>query len=323
MNFAPRLFVSALALFAFFSSLVAGAVEIRYIDDETGDPLTGLKPNYTPSNQWSLGSVCTGCNIHPNVSLAYNGTWHDTTHFARDSVGRSVQLTFTGIGLSVFCIIPSSSAQAIINYDLKFTLDGSPVGNDFSLQPNSTDYQYNVPVITLEDLPNKEHEFTMEASSTTTDSVVLFDYATYLFDGTLPIINDNSSVSGSSKNNIGAIVGGVIAGIVFLLGMAAAVFLRRRRRKMQQEKFFVTPEPFVQSPHTYAKWVGQEPGPQSQDQTYLPTVGSSFIIRPPTTLTSQASTHTGSPASPLARRYLEEKSEPAGLPPGPPPAYEE
>ncbi|KAF9266983.1 hypothetical protein L218DRAFT_857456 [Marasmius fiardii PR-910] len=181
MKFAPHLIAPGLTLVLFPPSFVIAAVETRYIDDEMGDPSTGLKPKYTPSDQWGVGNACTDCNIHPSAQLAYNGTWHDTTHLTTDPEPRSVQLTFTGIGLSVFCIIPSSSvkAEAIINYDLKFTLDGLSVGNGFSLQPNNTDYQYNVPVITLKDLPNEQHEFIME-TSTTTDSVVLFDYATYL-----------------------------------------------------------------------------------------------------------------------------------------------
>ncbi|KAF9266982.1 hypothetical protein L218DRAFT_761039 [Marasmius fiardii PR-910] len=139
----------------------------------------------------------------------------------------------------------------------------------------------------------------------------------------------NSSASGSSKINTGAIIGGVTTGVLgFLVSVAAAIFLRRRRRQMQEKRYSVTPEPFAQSLHTYTRSKGS-PGPwrQLQDRwSYLPTVGSSSIIHSPTTPTRLGSISHSSPAVPLTpQRNLVsnlEDPEPAG-PPGPPPAYEE
>ncbi|KAG7093718.1 hypothetical protein E1B28_007372 [Marasmius oreades] len=54
------------------------------------------------------------------------------THYAGDPT-HSVQFSFTGIALSVFCILPPKTAEAIVTtYDLTFILDGQPVGPPFT-----------------------------------------------------------------------------------------------------------------------------------------------------------------------------------------------
>ncbi|KAK1235150.1 hypothetical protein PQX77_001635 [Marasmius sp. AFHP31] len=245
-----------------FCSFVSGTPQIRYIDDTLGDSATGLMPQYSPPGQWSEGPKCVGCNLHPNPSSAHNGTWRDTTW--RRSLGNdppSLQLTFTGISLTVYCIIPSSSAQAIINYDLKFNLDGNSAGN-FTFDPNSTDYQYNFPVFTRDRLPNAKHNFTIKADSPTTDSVILFDYATYVSDDSLPIVSSSDgagtptssevptrSVESSPRTptNVSIIAGGTVGGVA-LIAIVAIAFLCIRRR----HKTLSIVEPFV-PPHDYSQ----------------------------------------------------------------------
>ncbi|KAK1232938.1 hypothetical protein PQX77_003951 [Marasmius sp. AFHP31] len=252
------------ALPLLFCSLVSGTPQIRYIDDTLGDSATGLMPQYLPPSQWSEGPKCVGCKLHPNPSSARNGTWRDTTWLPR-SLGNdgppSLQLIFTGISFTVYCIIPPSSAQAIINYDLKFNLDGNSAGN-FTFDPNSTDYQYDFPVFTQDKLSNAKHNFTMIADSPTTDSVILFDYATYVSDDSLPIVSSSDGIvtptssefpthsveSGPrTPTNVSIIAGGIVGGVALIAIVAIAFLCIRRRRKTLS-----TMEPFV-SPHDYSQ----------------------------------------------------------------------
>ncbi|KAJ8095337.1 hypothetical protein PM082_010560 [Marasmius tenuissimus] len=245
--------------FLLFCSFASGTPQTRYIDDTGGDRDTGFMPVYSPRNLWGDSTKCIGCNLHPDNSSAYNGTWHDTT-WTRQSDPRSVQLTFIGIALSVYCIIPPGSAPATVNYDLKFNLDGLPVGN-FTFEPSSTEYQYNFSVFNKDKLSNAKHNFTMTAGSPTMDSVILFDYATYVFDDSLPTVSlsdgigtptssevSTRSVESSSRapTNVGAIAGGIVGGVA-LIAIVAIAFLciRRRRREL-------TTEPFV-PPHDYLR----------------------------------------------------------------------
>ncbi|KAL0580486.1 hypothetical protein V5O48_001556 [Marasmius crinis-equi] len=303
-------------VFVLFLSLVSGTPQTRYIDDETGDPITGFKPIYQPANQWSQGNKCTGCNIRPNTSLAYNGTWHDTTHF-HDQESRSLQLTFNGTALSVFCIIPSKDVAAIIHYELKFYLDGVLQGNGFTLDPSSADYQYNVSVFSADNISNKEHNFTMEASSTTTDSVVLFDYATYVFDDSLPIASDTPNTSSGSSSqrqssNTGAIAGGVVGGVALAAIIALALLYIRRRRRTSGP----TLEPFV-APHDYSRPTADAYVERIPTRVHR-GAGSITESRSHTEISSPGASSfaTSSNATPdfVPLRYLEEK--------GPPPAYD-
>lgn len=79
-------------------------MSFRYIDDEYGDLVTGEKPIYSPAPVgWAQGANCPGCAFHPATQLAFNGTWHDTTHHTNDQP-RTVQFNFTGIPFVTFAI---------------------------------------------------------------------------------------------------------------------------------------------------------------------------------------------------------------------------
>lgn len=49
------------------------------VDDTFGDPSTGKQVVYSPQGAWQPGQFCTTCTAHPDKSLAFNGTWHDST----------------------------------------------------------------------------------------------------------------------------------------------------------------------------------------------------------------------------------------------------
>ncbi|KAF9266989.1 hypothetical protein L218DRAFT_1066899 [Marasmius fiardii PR-910] len=158
---------------------LAANLQQAFIDDEEGDSLTQAKPTYIGG--WGLGSQCANCNLKPDATKAYKGTWHDTTHLT-DAPLSGVNFEFTvGVSLEVFCILPPNNAQAILNYSLTFNLDGEEVGTPFIRTPENltAEYQYNVSVVNFQNLTNTKHNFTMELDSGDKDSVALFDYAVY------------------------------------------------------------------------------------------------------------------------------------------------
>ncbi|KAF9266981.1 hypothetical protein L218DRAFT_1074814 [Marasmius fiardii PR-910] len=224
-----RFLLCYLSLILYFSASVNGLIETRTIDDALGDSADpNAKPIYLPKGQWTpRPGNCVGCNINPkNPELAFKGTWHDTTHFATDDHNSTVQFSFTGIALSVFCILPPKTAVAVTNYNLTFLLDGQPVGTPFVRATNdlTNDYQYNVSVLSLDNLVNTQHTFVMQMASQVNDSVTLFDYASYIH-------NDQGIISETKKNShLGAILGGVLGSVAFLLGATLLVLFARRRR---------------------------------------------------------------------------------------------
>ena len=67
----------------------------RTIDDQFGDPITSTYPVYSPVGDWQQGATCSDCAIKPDVSKAFDGTWHDST-FYPGSTPKSVSVTFNG-----------------------------------------------------------------------------------------------------------------------------------------------------------------------------------------------------------------------------------
>ncbi|KAK7060944.1 hypothetical protein VNI00_000678 [Paramarasmius palmivorus] len=147
-----------------------GANHTVYLDD-TASEITYVEA-------WGQGNTCDQCFLKPDTSKAFQGTWHDFTYFQGKSDPAALQIQFNGVSLEVFCILPANNVNAVLAYSLSFELDGEAAGQNYTKGPASlTDqYQYNVSVIALTDLENKEHNFTMKLD-TAIDNVVLFDYA--------------------------------------------------------------------------------------------------------------------------------------------------
>lgn len=92
-----------LVLFFFLVNILGefglAALVNRTIDDYFGDPIAGTFPTYSPASSWQQGNGCAGCTVRPNSSMAFDGTWHDTTYYVGNA-SRSVSVTFTGADLS-------------------------------------------------------------------------------------------------------------------------------------------------------------------------------------------------------------------------------
>lgn len=69
------------------------------IDDQYGDAVTGQTPTYVPNEIgiWAQGATCQICAAKPDVSQAFEHTWHDASQKLGETDQRSIQINFTGI----------------------------------------------------------------------------------------------------------------------------------------------------------------------------------------------------------------------------------
>lgn len=189
-------------------NVLAGTTN-RTIDDQKGDSVTGVLPQYQPSSGWNFGPSCLPCHIHLDPSQTFDGTWHDATS---NESSRSVTLSFAGTALYVFGVLANTVPGPFTSTgtELTFQLDGSYAGN-FSHSPTeSTDYQYHVLPYAKEGLPTGQHTFTLEtASNASGHSLILFDYAIYTAEdeATLSAIpTPNSVLTSLSSTSLGSSV---------------------------------------------------------------------------------------------------------------------
>ena len=71
-----------LALLLSTSTLIHSSAVNHTIDDELGDSVTGVKPMYSPADQWHEHAQCPTCGVTmaADASKAFQGTWHDTSY---------------------------------------------------------------------------------------------------------------------------------------------------------------------------------------------------------------------------------------------------
>ncbi|KAJ7645056.1 hypothetical protein DFH06DRAFT_998917 [Mycena polygramma] len=176
MSIVLPLFSLALLL-SFILSLVTlslGSVSTATIDDEAGDSITGAQPVYSPANAFTLNSNCDGCTVQADPGQAFDRSWHDSSQLP-GGPAVSVTLSFTGIGIDVFCILANTIGQT----DLAFTLDGSAQAPySHTADPTVGDYVYNAQVFTVGGLAQAAHELVVTTNNPS-GSLLLFDYARY------------------------------------------------------------------------------------------------------------------------------------------------
>ncbi|KAJ7281950.1 hypothetical protein C8J57DRAFT_1056257 [Mycena rebaudengoi] len=166
-------------LFALFPHASAATTSNRTIDDEVGDSVSGVKPTYEPLSYWNLqGTSCANCTAKPDASLAFSGTWHDSSSFpGQDPV--SCTLSFTGTAIQVFVIVPPFVEGQTGDYNLAFTFDGDAAGT-YSQSASPSDYLYNVSALSMDSLSNTPHTLVMSTNPDSANgSIFLFDYAIY------------------------------------------------------------------------------------------------------------------------------------------------
>ena len=65
------------------------------IDDQYGDPKTGLSVLYDAGSKWVNGQNCTNCSAQPDANMAYMQTWKTAT-FSAGSETVIASVPFTG-----------------------------------------------------------------------------------------------------------------------------------------------------------------------------------------------------------------------------------
>jgi hypothetical protein len=153
----------------------------------------------------------------------------------------------------VFGIIPNLVPDAATTVNLGFSLDGDPADTYLHVPDLGTaDFQYNVSMFARNGLSNTAHTIVIEPLVWTRhnyNSILLFDYAVYTFDGSSPPTASNTSITSSSsspsstasspsstvfsKHSKRKLVGGTVGGAlgVLLVLLVLCVFGRRRRQQ--------------------------------------------------------------------------------------------
>ena len=169
-------------LFAFTilvtTNAAAGLTVNRTIDDQLGDAVTGLKPQY--SGEWQQGQSCNKCLIHLDPSHTHNGTWHDATS-TPGSTPPTITMHFSGTAVYVYNVLVNRGTPDVqISTNITFELDGDLAG-EFAHQPtSSTEFDYNHLVFASNSLKNTDHVLVIQPAENQT-SLILFDYAMYTF----------------------------------------------------------------------------------------------------------------------------------------------
>ena len=189
-------------IFLVMAAVVFAGTSTRTIDDQKGDSVTGLIPTY--SGAWNEGPECTGCSVQPDPSQAFGGTWHDATVHPGDPI-RTMTASFNGTAVTVYGILAHTIPYITTLTNVTFLLDNQPAGSFFNDPTSSTDYQYNVPMFSAQDLPNAEHTVTLEITGDTNAALILFDYITYTFvdpdpPPTIPTTTTNPTTSPQSTS---------------------------------------------------------------------------------------------------------------------------
>ena len=234
------------------------------IDDQYGDSVTGFIPVFLPNDgTWHVGSPsenCSNCKITPttlDISQIHDHTWHDATHTPGLTPAQII-VNFTGTAVYVFNIVPNSLPGNTATFaNISFTIDGSDAGSFVRAPDETTDViLYNQVIHSIVGLENIPHTLTMTGGGGT-KALILFDYVVYTTEVDDTVANSTSSTQGTSatatsetigtinpststaivktrRSPIGAIVGAVVGGVIFvvLLGMLAVCY-RRRKRKAQ------------------------------------------------------------------------------------------
>ncbi|KAF9497111.1 hypothetical protein BDN71DRAFT_636784 [Pleurotus eryngii] len=154
------------------------------IDDQFGDERTLIVPTFIPVDDWIIGGI--GGSAIPNRSLAYNGTWRDSTHWI-GTQATSVNFGFTGACLYVYCVALNLARGSELHAfaDYKLVIDGELVGRYTRITEETygPQYVFNTLVYDNATLENKVHNFSVVLDSTEQPVFLLFEYAVYTIVG--------------------------------------------------------------------------------------------------------------------------------------------
>jgi len=204
--------------------------------DDTDLTVVTYNPGSAASPGWNPEPGCTTCSLMPDASLAYNNTWHDDLWEPAGSDGHGgllwVEMTFHGVAVYVFNIIPNNQANAQTN--LSFVLDGdNSTRQTYTHTPDPTSSQtflYNTTVYNATNLSNTTHTLQMSMIGTNQDLAALFDYFIYTTaDDKSESTSDSSTTHSSDAKVIAPAVVCSIVGVAIIGGVLFFFFREKRR----------------------------------------------------------------------------------------------
>ncbi|KAF7306411.1 hypothetical protein MIND_00432300 [Mycena indigotica] len=245
------------------SFILPALASITIIDDEKGDPTNGNKISYEPAGAWQSGTIA-GCPQpcrYPPPSLMNQGTYTGSVYNPKEDFYSPYNATvnFTGVSVSVKCVLSDSMSQPKGRTELYFYVDNA-FNNSFIRDPSgSNQFLPNHTVFTVGGLVPGPHTLRIQNGAINGQvSLAILDSIWYSADEDLSRVttgaivaatttrtNTSSSPTSSHATVIGAtkssssktaaIVGGVVAVLaVFLLGLLAFLYLRQRRKQQQK-----------------------------------------------------------------------------------------
>ncbi|KAJ3575895.1 hypothetical protein NP233_g789 [Leucocoprinus birnbaumii] len=237
-----------LPLFLALQPISRAALVNVTVDDSAPDPVTGRTISYAPAGGWQTGNDCNGCTAHPSASSLYKGTWHDST-FNNETGSNDVpnqpllaHFTFNGTALYIFCVLARSTDHPSGLSDMTFYINGTIIGTFTKPAPGTDGYDYNVTVFQATSLPPGLHDLAIQNGHINgPKSLMLLDAIAYTYD------NGTSESGGkrTSSSFLGAVLGGVLGGLAFLILLTFGFLLWRRRRRTQRNQREKTrPAPF-------------------------------------------------------------------------------
>ena len=157
----------------------AGLTTNLTIDDQLGDPATGLKPQYSGPG-WNPGQSCNICSVRLDPSQTYERTWYDSTY--KSGSPPSITLHFIGTAVYVYNVLVNQGAPNadVTGTNITFTLDGHLAGTFAHTPTSSHSFNYNYLVFASHLLENTEHVLVIQPPENQR-SLILFDYAMYTF----------------------------------------------------------------------------------------------------------------------------------------------
>lgn len=191
-------FLSSLSSRAFVSAATNVTV------DDSDNTIT-----YSPSGVWHQGNDCTGCRIQPDLSLTFDGTWHDSTTNLGDSRPFTIQVPFTGkqtltpsvvygpyqaavafglpcifpLGTAVYAYFIVSNRQAdpgvVTLVNASFAIDGQEAGEFVHVPLSGPGIDYGVNAFAIHNLENEQHSILITANNQVNSSNLIFDYLVY------------------------------------------------------------------------------------------------------------------------------------------------
>ncbi|TBU52509.1 hypothetical protein BD310DRAFT_228957 [Dichomitus squalens] len=188
------------AICVFLTVNVSTAILVnRTIDDQAGDAVTGLVPQYSPASAWSQGSTCPTCLAKLDPSQTFDSTWHDGLCDLDGTGPCTATIQFTGTAVYVYNVLANRvSDTASPPTNLTFWLDGTQVGTFVHTSTTSTAFNYNALTFSSTALENVAHTLVMR-STTDLPSMILFDYVVYTTDD--DSVSDSASFPSSSSTS--------------------------------------------------------------------------------------------------------------------------